>query len=294
MPRGTRLIIREIQRDSAHAVFETESGPKDRFADWYTYLVRDEGKWKIDNVRIFELPPAHYLILDSLEAKKNLADTLAHALPIALSDADAGHGRHHLRGARHAELVFVQNGMSGTLAAEDAARPRSNVIIRHHQPKDRVPIKPTSILPLLLLFAIGCGGSTSPDARTTRVYVLRTVGGRHVPGMVDSTYSEWDSVASDTLTLDFNVDSATDFFRAHVDYPPSQQRPGGGYADFHVLTKEQFIIRGDSIFLALPNTDCFCYVNREGVIGLFTITVRMSGDYSSNPEYVYHLISSSQ
>lgn len=76
-PRGTRLVIREIARDSAHAVYETESGPENRFADWYTYLVRDGGKWKIDNVRIFELPPTHYLILDSLEAKKNLADTLA-------------------------------------------------------------------------------------------------------------------------------------------------------------------------------------------------------------------------
>ena len=76
MARGTRLVIREIERDSAHAVYETESGPENRFADWYTYLVRDGGKWTIDNVRIFELPPAHYLILDSLEAKKNLADTL--------------------------------------------------------------------------------------------------------------------------------------------------------------------------------------------------------------------------
>jgi hypothetical protein len=79
LPRGTRLAIREIERDSTHAIFETESGPENQFADWYTYLVRDSGKWKIDNVRIFELPPVHYLILDSLEAKKNLPDTLAFA-----------------------------------------------------------------------------------------------------------------------------------------------------------------------------------------------------------------------
>ncbi|HEV7703325.1 MAG TPA: hypothetical protein VGO46_03490, partial [Gemmatimonadaceae bacterium] len=77
MPRGTRLVIREIERDSAHAVYETESGPENRFADWYTYLVRDGGKWKIDNVRIYELPPSHYLILDSLAVKKTLSDTLA-------------------------------------------------------------------------------------------------------------------------------------------------------------------------------------------------------------------------
>ena len=76
MPRGTRLVIREIERDSAHAVYETESGPESQFADWYTYLVRDGGKWKIDNVRIFELPPSHYIILDSLQAKKTLSDTL--------------------------------------------------------------------------------------------------------------------------------------------------------------------------------------------------------------------------
>ncbi|MEP7066017.1 MAG: hypothetical protein ABI889_08305 [Gemmatimonadota bacterium] len=77
LPRGTRLAIREIQRDSTHAIYETESGPEKRFADWYTYLVRESGKWKIDNVRIFELPPAHYLILDSLEAKKSLPDSIA-------------------------------------------------------------------------------------------------------------------------------------------------------------------------------------------------------------------------
>ena len=77
LPRGGRVVIREISRDSANAVFETETGPATRFADWYTYLVRDAGKWKIDNLRVFELPPAHYLILDSLEVKKNLPDSIA-------------------------------------------------------------------------------------------------------------------------------------------------------------------------------------------------------------------------
>ena len=76
LPRGGRLVIREISHDSANAIFETETGPEGRFADWYTFLVRDGGKWKIDNVRVFELPPAHYLILDSLQAKKNLPDSI--------------------------------------------------------------------------------------------------------------------------------------------------------------------------------------------------------------------------
>jgi len=77
LPHGTRVAIREVSRDSTHAVFETETGPEKRFADWYTYLVRDSGKWKIDNVRVFELPPVHYLILDSLETKKDLPDSVA-------------------------------------------------------------------------------------------------------------------------------------------------------------------------------------------------------------------------
>jgi hypothetical protein len=77
LPRGARLVIREISRDSANALVETETGPETHFADWYTYLVRDGGRWKIDNLRVFELPPAHYLILDSLETKKNLPDSIA-------------------------------------------------------------------------------------------------------------------------------------------------------------------------------------------------------------------------
>ena len=77
LPRGARLVIREISHDSANAIVETETGPETRFADWYTYLVRDGGKWKIDNLRVFELPPVHYLILDSLEVKKNLPDSVA-------------------------------------------------------------------------------------------------------------------------------------------------------------------------------------------------------------------------
>jgi len=77
LPRGGRVVVREISRDSANAVYETETGPETRFADWYTYLVRDDGKWKIDNLRVFELPPVHYLILDSLEVKKNLPDSVA-------------------------------------------------------------------------------------------------------------------------------------------------------------------------------------------------------------------------
>jgi hypothetical protein len=149
------------------------------------------------------------------------------------------------------------------------------------------------VLPLFLLFALGCGGSTSSDARTRRVYVLRSVGGRPVPGKVDSTYAVWDSVATDTLTLDFNVDSATDFFLDHVYYPPSPQHPGSGYADFYVPTREAFILRGDSIFLALPNTNCFCYVDRRGVVGFSTVTLRMSEDFPNNPEYIFRLISTS-
>lgn len=77
LPHGMRVVIREISHDSNRAVFETETGPEKRFTDWYTYLVRDAGKWKIDNLRVFELPPAHYLILDSLEVKKTLPDSVA-------------------------------------------------------------------------------------------------------------------------------------------------------------------------------------------------------------------------
>ena len=77
LPHGGRVVVREISRDTARAIVETETGPEKRFADWYTYLVRDAGKWKIDNMRVFELPPAHYLILDSLEVKKNLPDSVA-------------------------------------------------------------------------------------------------------------------------------------------------------------------------------------------------------------------------
>lgn len=77
LPKGGRVVVREVSRDTARAIVETETGPENRFADWYTFLVRDAGKWKIDNMRVYELPPAHYLILDSLETKKNLPDSVA-------------------------------------------------------------------------------------------------------------------------------------------------------------------------------------------------------------------------
>jgi hypothetical protein len=76
IPHGTRVVTRQIVRDSARAVFETETGPENHFADWYTFLVRDAGTWKIDNVRLFELPPIHYIILDTLDVRKNLPDSL--------------------------------------------------------------------------------------------------------------------------------------------------------------------------------------------------------------------------
>ena len=46
-------MVREISRDTARAIVETETGPENRFADWYTFLVRDAGKWKIDNMRVY-------------------------------------------------------------------------------------------------------------------------------------------------------------------------------------------------------------------------------------------------
>ncbi|HEY2895736.1 MAG TPA: hypothetical protein VGJ12_01265 [Gemmatimonadaceae bacterium] len=125
------------------------------------------------------------------------------------------------------------------------------------------------------------------------MYELQTVGGRPVPGKIDSSSTVWDSVTADTLTLDWKVDSVSDIFLAHVYYPPSQEHPGSAYADFHVPTTEALIVRGDSICAYLPSTVCRCYVDRQGVIGSSSITLR-AGDDPQKPDYVYRLIATSR
>jgi hypothetical protein len=58
LAEGDRAVFATALRDPAHA------------EDWYTYLRRENGVWKIEAVRTLALPPFIYMLLDSLDAER--------------------------------------------------------------------------------------------------------------------------------------------------------------------------------------------------------------------------------
>jgi hypothetical protein len=71
-----RVVSRELKHDEKHAVFATEASQGSHTSEWYTYLVLENGGWKIDAVRLFSVPIVHWVILDSLIARQHLPDSL--------------------------------------------------------------------------------------------------------------------------------------------------------------------------------------------------------------------------
>jgi hypothetical protein len=70
IPRGVRVSSRALLQDTDRAVFATSLSGAARDQDWYTYLRREQGTWKIEAVRTLSFPRAHYVLIDSMEARR--------------------------------------------------------------------------------------------------------------------------------------------------------------------------------------------------------------------------------
>lgn len=80
VPQSVRVTSRALHRDDRRAVYATSLQDSAHAEDWYTYLVRDDGTWKIEAVRSLALPPFFYMLRDSLRATPAPADSLARLL----------------------------------------------------------------------------------------------------------------------------------------------------------------------------------------------------------------------
>jgi hypothetical protein len=70
MPPNARVSSHALLSDSLRAVIATNVSGQFRAQDWYTYLRRVDGTWKIEAVRTLSFPRAHYVILDTLESRR--------------------------------------------------------------------------------------------------------------------------------------------------------------------------------------------------------------------------------
>lgn len=70
LPPGVVVTSRPLLADTQRAVFATALRDTAKAEDWYTYLRREQGVWKIEAVRTLVLPPLVYMLLDSLQAAR--------------------------------------------------------------------------------------------------------------------------------------------------------------------------------------------------------------------------------
>jgi hypothetical protein len=84
-PAGAAGMPRLLQGDSARAVYATAMhyGLDTRMTmDWYTFLIREDGHWKLDGVRRFSVPLIQYILVDSTDAKHARGELLDSLVPV--------------------------------------------------------------------------------------------------------------------------------------------------------------------------------------------------------------------
>ena len=80
LPPAVHVTSRVLARSDSSAVFATSLRDSSRAADWYTYLARQEGTWRITAVRTLALPPFVYMLRDELRALPTRPDSLERRL----------------------------------------------------------------------------------------------------------------------------------------------------------------------------------------------------------------------
>ncbi|HJU64125.1 MAG TPA: hypothetical protein VJ596_00550 [Gemmatimonadaceae bacterium] len=73
---NVRVAHRVLVRDERRAIFAATLGDTARASDWYLYLERERGDWKLAAVRSFAMPAEFHALLDSLNASGTLPPLL--------------------------------------------------------------------------------------------------------------------------------------------------------------------------------------------------------------------------
>lgn len=79
LPPSVAVTSRALRVEADRATFATFLRDASHAEDWYTFLRREGGVWKIEAVRTLALPPLHRQLLESLEAQRargELADSM--------------------------------------------------------------------------------------------------------------------------------------------------------------------------------------------------------------------------
>jgi hypothetical protein len=76
LPPSVRVVSRALMRGDTRAVFATTLRDSAEAQDWYTYLAREGGVWKITAVRTLALPPFVRTLRNDLRAMRPRPDSL--------------------------------------------------------------------------------------------------------------------------------------------------------------------------------------------------------------------------
>jgi hypothetical protein len=83
LPPTVAVTSRPLLMEPDRAAFATSLRDASHAEDWYTFLRREGGVWKIEAVRTLALPPIHYMLLDSMEAKRARGELPDSLVPMA-------------------------------------------------------------------------------------------------------------------------------------------------------------------------------------------------------------------
>ncbi len=118
-----RGSMRLVQASESQAVYTVQVGRGERIEDWYAYVTRGPGGWRLTAVRTLALPPLFFMAMDSLSGAQSLPDSLAEFLAnMRLTASSDSALREFFRGHR-TELQRIAEGFSRETARSIAAAP---------------------------------------------------------------------------------------------------------------------------------------------------------------------------
>jgi hypothetical protein len=121
--RARRSSLRLIKSGSSEAIYAVEVFEGCRAHDWYAYLNKEGTVWRLAAVRTLALPPFFFLLLDSLDGRKPLPDSLTRMVENMRLTAHSDLELKTFFASQRAMLEAIADGFSRETAHSIAAAP---------------------------------------------------------------------------------------------------------------------------------------------------------------------------
>jgi hypothetical protein len=123
LPPDATIEMRPITENGRNAVFGTTITRHGRATEWYTFLVRDEGQWKIAAIRTLQFPGNYDVLVEPDRQNEPTDDTGDDSLALASDRALKGYLSSHISAFDSLATIFWHRAQMTVVDVHDPVRP---------------------------------------------------------------------------------------------------------------------------------------------------------------------------